>query len=525
MKRYLDPKSWHCSMIWSATLGLPMSLEGVGQVLGLQKKKLSEGKSLIRYFSMPCKPTKSNAGRTRYLSSDDIEKWELFKEYNIRDVEVELQIKEKLKNFPVPDEIWDEFYIDQEINDRGILVDKDLADAAIDVAEHEKTHLTNRMIEITGVENPNSVIQLKDWLKINDYELDSLSKKDVKEALDDAPKDIKKVSEIRQKLSKSSVKKYKAMENAMCLDNRVRGMFRFYGANRTGRFAGRLVQLQNLPQNHMSDLEEARELVRSKNYDALDMLYDDIPDTLSQLIRTSFVPKKDRKFIVADFSAIEARVIAYLANEKWRLDVFEEGKDIYCMSASQMFGVTVEKHGVNGELRQKGKIAELACGYGGSVGALIAMGATQMGLKEEELKPLVDSWRSANPNIVRLWWDVDRAVKEVIKNKSIVYIYGLTFKYQSGFLFIELPSKRRLAYVKPRIGENKFGGESVTYEGVGAAKKWERIESYGPKFVENIVQAISRDILVYAMKTLRCSDIVATVHDEIIIEADKVASL
>ena len=525
MKRYLDPKSWHCSMIWSATLGLPMSLEGVGQVLGLQKKKLSEGKSLIRYFSMPCKPTKSNAGRTRYLSSDDIEKWELFKEYNIRDVEVELQIKEKLKNFPVPDEIWDEFYIDQEINDRGILVDKDLADAAIDVAEHEKTHLTNRMIEITGVENPNSVIQLKDWLKINDYELDSLSKKDVKEALDDAPKDIKKVSEIRQKLSKSSVKKYKAMENAMCLDNRVRGMFRFYGANRTGRFAGRLVQLQNLPQNHMSDLEEARELVRSKNYDALDMLYDDIPDTLSQLISTSFVPKKDRKFIVADFSAIEARVIAYLANEKWRLDVFEEGKDIYCMSASQMFGVTVEKHGVNGELRQKGKIAELACGYGGSVGALIAMGATQMGLKEEELKPLVDSWRSANPNIVRLWWDVDRAVKEVIKNKSIVYIYGLTFKYQSGFLFIELPSKRRLAYVKPRIGENKFGGESVTYEGVGAAKKWERIESYGPKFVENIVQAISRDILVYAMKTLRCSDIVATVHDEIIIEADKVVSL
>ena len=525
MKRYLDPKSWHCSMIWSATLGLPMSLEGVGQVLGLQKKKLSEGKSLIRYFSMPCKPTKSNAGRTRYLSSDDIEKWELFKEYNIRDVEVELQIKEKLKNFPVPDEIWDEFYIDQEINDRGILVDKDLADAAIDVAEHEKTHLTNRMIEITGVENPNSVIQLKDWLKINDYELDSLSKKDVKEALDDAPKDIKEVLEIRQKLSKSSVKKYKAMENAMCLDNRVRGMFRFYGANRTGRFAGRLVQLQNLPQNHMSDLEEARELVRSKNYDALDMLYDDIPDTLSQLIRTSFVPKKDRKFIVADFSAIEARVIAYLANEKWRLDVFEEGKDIYCMSASQMFGVTVEKHGVNGELRQKGKIAELACGYGGSVGALIAMGATQMGLKEEELKPLVDSWRSANPNIVRLWWDVDRAVKEVIKNKSIVYIYGLTFKYQSGFLFIELPSKRRLAYVKPRIGENKFGGESVTYEGVGAAKKWERIESYGPKFVENIVQAISRDILVYAMKTLRCSDIVATVHDEIIIEADKVVSL
>ena len=525
MKRYLDPKSWHCSMIWSATLGLPMSLEGVGQVLGLQKKKLSEGKSLIRYLSMPCKPTKSNAGRTRYLSSDDIEKWELFKEYNIRDVEVELQIKEKLKNFPVPDEIWDEFYIDQEINDRGILVDKDLADAAIDVAEHEKTHLTNRMIEITGVEHPNSVIQLKDWLKINDYELDTLSKKDVKEALDNAPKDIKEVLEIRQKLSKSSVKKYKAMENAMCLDNRVRGMFRFYGANRTGRFAGRLVQLQNLPQNHMSDLEEARELVRSKNYDALDMLYDDIPNTLSQLIRTSFVPKKHRKFIVADFSAIEARVIAYLANEKWRLDVFEEGKDIYCMSASQMFGVTVEKHGVNGELRQKGKIAELACGYGGSVGALIAMGATQMGLKEEELKPLVDSWRSANPNIVRLWWDVDRAVKEVIKNKSIVYIYGLTFKYQSGFLFTELPSKRRLAYVKPRIGENKFGGASVTYEGVGAAKKWERIESYGPKFVENIVQAISRDILVYAMKTLRCSDIVATVHDEIIIEADKVASL
>ncbi|MFM1524744.1 DNA polymerase [Helcococcus bovis] len=440
-------------------------------------------------------------------------------------MEVELHIKDKLKIFPVSEEIWDEFYLDQEINDRGILVDKDFVDGAIKVSQYEKEYLINKMKDITGIENPNSVMQVKDWLKINDYELDSLSKKDVSDALDNAPEDIKEVLEIRQKLSKSSVKKYTAMVNSMCKDNRVRGMFRFYGANRTGRFAGRLVQLQNLPRNYMNDLEEARNLVKTKNYDALEMLYDDIPDTLSQLIRTSFIPKDNRKFIVADFSAIEARVIAYLANENWRLEVFEKGKDIYCMSASQMFGVPVEKSGINGDLRQKGKIAELACGYGGSVGALKAMGAIDMGLKEEELKPLVDSWRSANPNIVGLWWNIDGAVKQVIKNKSSISIYGLTFFYKSGFLFIELPSKRILAYVKPRIIENRFGGESVTYEGVGSTKKWERIESYGPKFVENIVQAIARDILLYSMKNLRLSDIVATVHDEIIIEADKGVSL
>lgn len=518
---YLNPVSWKCTMIWSATLGLPLSLEGVGAVLGLDKKKLSQGKNLINYFCKPCSPTKSNGGRTRNLYFHDEEKWDKFKEYNKRDVEVEMGIQKKLSKFPVADNIWEEFFLDQEINDRGIAIDPTLVESAIKLDNDVKESLMKRLSDITGLENPNSVLQMKDWLSKNGLEIKSLGKKDVANEIKTAPENIREVLLLRQKLSKSSVKKYTAMKNAACKDNRERGMFRFYGANRTGRFAGRLVQLQNLPQNHLPDLKEARSLVKQENVKALDMLYEDIPDTLSQLIRTAFVPKENHKFIVADFSAIEARVLAYLADEKWRIKVFEDGKDIYCSSASQMFKVPVEKHGINGNLRQKGKIAELALGYGGSVGALKAMGALEMGLLEEELKPLVDAWRKSNPMITSLWWDVDRAVKSCVKERITTETRGIKFSYKSGFLFITLPSGRKLAYVKPRICENMFGGESVSYEGVGSTKKWERLESYGPKFVENIIQGISRDILVYAMKNLSRYKIVAHVHDEVIIEADK----
>lgn len=523
--RFLSPTSWKCTMIWSATLGLPMSLEGVGSVLGLDKQKLSEGKSLIKYFCLPCNPTKVNGGRTRNYYFHDEEKWSQFKEYNKRDVEVEMAIQERLSKFKVSEDIWDEFYLDQEINDRGIAVDPVLVESAIKLDFDVKENLMKKLSDITGLENPNSVLQMRQWLSENGLEMESLGKKEVARELKTASKELAEVLLLRQQLSKSSVKKYTAMKNAACIDNRERGMFRFYGANRTGRFAGRLVQLQNLPQNHLPDLAEARELVIGRNKDALDLLYEDIPDTLSQLIRTAFVPQNNNKFIVADFSAIEARVLAWLAGEKWRMKVFEEGKDIYCSSASQMFGVTVEKHGVNSHLRQKGKIAELALGYGGSVGALKAMGALEMGLEEDELQPLVDAWRSSNPMVTSLWWDVDRAVKTCVKERINTETHGINFSYKSGFLFVELPSGRKLAYVKPRMGENKFGGESVTYEGVGTTKKWERLESYGPKFVENIIQGIARDILVYAMKTLRNCEIVAHVHDEIIIEADKMMSL
>lgn len=523
--RFLSPTSWKCTMIWSATLGLPMSLEGVGSVLGLDKQKLSEGKSLIKYFCLPCNPTKVNGGRTRNYYFHDEEKWSQFKEYNKRDVEVEMAIQERLSKFKVSEDIWDEFYLDQEINDRGIAVDPVLVESAIKLDFDVKENLMKKLSDITGLENPNSVLQMRQWLSENGLEMESLGKKEVARELKTASKELAEVLLLRQQLSKSSVKKYTAMKNAACIDNRERGMFRFYGANRTGRFAGRLVQLQNLPQNHLPDLAEARELVIGRNKDALDLLYEDIPDTLSQLIRTAFVPQNNNKFIVADFSAIEARVLAWLAGEKWRMKVFEEGKDIYCSSASQMFGVTVEKHGVNIHLRQKGKIAELALGYGGSVGALKAMGALEMGLEEDELQPLVDAWRSSNPMVTSLWWDVDRAVKTCVKERINTETHGINFSYKSGFLFVELPSGRKLAYVKPRMGENKFGGESVTYEGVGTTKKWERLESYGPKFVENIIQGIARDILVYAMKTLRNCEIVAHVHDEIIIEADKMMSL
>lgn len=523
--RFLNPESWRCSMVWAAYMGLPLSLEGVGAVLGLEKQKLTEGKDLIRYFSVPCSPTKANGGRKRNLPEHDMEKWERYKAYNIRDVETEMQICEKLSKFPVPEEIWDEYHIDQEINDRGIRVDMPFVEQAIAVDELSRKRLTAAMKELTDLENPNSVSQMKEWLSGNGLETDTLGKKAVAALIEETDGEVSEALSLRQQLAKSSVKKYQAMQNAACADDRCRGMFQFYGANRTGRFAGRLVQLQNLPQNHMTDLEQARSLVGLGNMDALDMLYDDIPDTLSQLIRTAFIPKDGCRFYVADFSAIEARVIAWFAGEDWRTQVFQDGGDIYCASASQMFKVPVEKHGVNGHLRQKGKIAELALGYGGSVGALKAMGALDMGLVEEELQPLVNAWRQSNPHIVRFWWDVDSAVKKAIKEHQPQTVKGVKIYYQSGMLFILLPSGRRLAYVKPRMGENRFGGESVTYEGVGGTKKWERIESYGPKFVENIVQATSRDILMYAMKTLRCCEIVAHVHDEIIIEADPKMSL
>lgn len=512
-------------MIWSAYMGLPLSLEGVGAVLGLEEQKLKEGKDLIRYFCVPCKPTKVNGGRTRNMPHDAPDKWELFKKYNKRDVEVEMSIQQKLSRFPVPDSVWDEYHIDQEINDRGILLDMDVVTNAIKFDTFSKARLMGTLKDKTDLENPNSVAQMKDWLLSKGIEADSLDKKAVLELLKTVPSDVADVLKLRQQLAKSSVKKYQAMQNSVCTDGRARGMFQFYGANRSGRWAGRIIQLQNLPQNHMTDLEDARDIVKSGDYELMNMLYDDVPDALSQLIRTAFIPKPGYKFCVSDFSAIEARVIAFLAKENWRMKVFKDNGDIYCASASAMFHVPVEKHGVNGHLRQKGKIAELALGYGGSVGALTAMGALDMGLTEDELQPLVDSWRASNPNIVQFWWDVDRCVKTAIKQRTATETHGIRFIYQSGMLFIALPSGRRLCYVKPKIGENRFGGESVTYEGVGANKKWERIESYGPKFVENIVQAISRDILCHAMRTLSHCFIVGHVHDELIIETPMDADL
>lgn len=522
---YLDPASWKCSMIWSAYMGLPLSLEGVGAVLGLEKQKLTEGKDLIKYFCTPCSPTKLNGSRVRNLPEHDMDKWERFKTYNLRDVEAEMSIQRRLSRFPVPENVWAEYHLDQEINDRGIAIDITFVKQAVAMGEYSRKKLTTLLQDITSLNNPNSVQQMKNWLADNGLKTDTLGKKAVAEMLKTAPEPLETVLKLRQQLSKSSVKKYTAMENTVCHDGRTRGMFQFYGASRTGRFSGRLIQLQNLPQNHMPDLQQARALVRSGDFDALTLLYDSVPEVLSELIRTAFIPRDDMKFIVADFSAIEARVIAWLAGEKWRTEVFQKGGDIYCASASQMFNVPVEKHGVNGHLRQKGKIAELALGYGGSVGALKSMGALEMGIEEGELKPIVTAWRQSNPNITKLWWDVDRAVKACVKQKNFTVTHGIKFIYQSGMLFIVLPSGRRLAYVKPRMGENVFGGESVTYEGAGGTKKWERIESYGPKFVENIVQAISRDILCYALRTLKNCFIVAHVHDEIIIEADMRMSL
>ena len=522
---YLSPVSWRCSMIWAATMGLPLSLEGVGAVLGLEKQKLTEGKDLIKYFCQPCAATKSNGGRTRNRPFHAPDKWEAFKRYNIRDVETEMGIQHKLRKFPVPDEVWEEYHIDQEINDRGVRLDMELVQQAIAMDTRSREELTAAMKDMTALENPNSVQQMKQWLSDNGIETDSLDKKAVAELLKNAPDNLADVLTLRQQLAKSSVRKYQAMEKTVCSDGRARGMFQFYGANRTGRFSGRNIQLQNLPQNHLPDLSEARILVRSGDFDGVELLYEDVPDTLSQLIRTAFIPRENAIFYVADFSAIEARVIAWFAGESWRQQVFEKGGDIYCASASQMFKVPVKKHGINGHLRQKGKIAELALGYGGSVGALKAMGALDMGLSEDELPALVDAWRQANPCIVEFWWAVDRAVMEAVKYKHTTTDYGLTFSCKSGMLFITLPSGRKLAYVKPKIGTNKFGGSCITYEGVGGTKKWERLDSYGPKFVENIVQATARDILCYAMKTLRCCSIVMHIHDELVIEADPKVSL
>ena len=515
---YLNPAGWHCTMVWSAYLGLPLSLKDVGAALGLDKQKLTEGKELIRYFCVPGKDG------TRHMPASAPEKWATFRAYNLRDVETEMSIQDRLRKYPVPQEVWSQYHLDQQINDRGIGVDRTLVRGAIGIDKRSREELTARLQKLTMLDNPNSVQQMKDWLAANGLQTDTLGKKQVAELLKTAPEPLKSVLVLRQQLAKSSVKKYQAMENAVCADGRVRGCFQFYGA-RTGRWAGRNIQLQNLPQNRMPDLEQARSLVRAGDYDSVRLLYDSTPDVLSQLIRTALIPNPGKTFFVSDFSAIEARVIAWLAGEQWRQQVFAEGKDIYCASASQMFGVPVERHGVNGHLRQKGKIAELALGYGGSVGALKAMGAIEMGLKEDELKPLVDAWRTANPMIVKLWWEVDRAVTRAVSDKTATETHSIRFTCQSGMLFITLPSGRRLAYVKPRIGENQFGGSAITYMGTNAAKQWARLESYGPKFVENIVQAISRDILCHAMQALRDCAIVAHVHDEVILEADPGMSL
>ncbi len=512
-------------MVWAATMGLPLSLKGVGAVLQLADQKMDEGKALIKYFSVPCAPTKANGGRTRNLPSDDPGKWATFKKYNQRDVEVEMMIQRKLRSFPVPDFVWDEYHIDQEINDRGVRIDMDLVEKAIDMDTRFRSELTKKMQAITNLENPNSVQQMNQWLSDNGMEVDSLGKKAVTALLKTAPPELTEVLELRQQLAKSSVKKYQTMQRAVCSDSRARGMFMFYGANRTGRWAGRLIQLQNLPQNHLPDLDAARALVKSGDYEAVKMIYEDVPDTLSQLIRTAFIPKDGCRFYVADFSAIEARVIAWYAGEKWKSDAFANGEDIYCSTASRMFHKPVVKHGVNGELRAKGKIAELACGYGGSTGALKAMGALEMGLSEDELPDIVSSWRDANQQIVKFWWDVDKAVMAAVKNHKTTRLGRLAFFWQAGMLFITLPSGRNLAYVKPKVGMNRFGGECITYEGVGGTKKWERLESYGPKFVENIVQGVARDILCFAMKNLRDRFIVGHVHDELIIEVPKDANV
>lgn len=525
VRNYLDPSSWRCSLVWGAYMGLPLSLEGIGKVLKLENQKMAEGKALIRYFCVPCKPTKANGGRTRNLPEHDPVKWSTFIAYNKRDVETEMAIQQKLSKFPVPDFLWEEYHLDQEINDRGIQLDMMLVEQAIAIDERSREELSTKMRQLTALENPNSIQQMKEWLTKHGLEVDSLDKKAVKELLKTAPPELAEVLELRRQLAKSSVKKYQAMQNAVCADGRARGMFQFYGANRSGRWAGRLIQLQNLPQNHMTHLEDARSLVRSGDYALLSALYDSVPEVLSELIRTAFVPRNGYKFIVSDFSAIEARVLSFLAGESWRLKVFAENGDIYCASASAMFHVPVEKHGQNAHLRQKGKIAELALGYGGSVGALKSMGALEMGLSEEELQPLVDAWRTSNPNIVQLWWDVDNAVKTAVRQRLDTETHGIRFRYRSGMLFIILPSGRQLCYVKPKMGTNKFGGDSVTYEGVDSTKKWERIESYGPKFTENVVQAISRDILMYAIRTLSHCFIVGHVHDELIIECSMDVSL
>ncbi len=524
---WLQPTPWRCTMVWAAYLGLPLSLEGAGAVLGLEKQKLKEGKELIRYFSMPCKPSKTNGQRSRNRPSDAPDKWAQFKAYNARDVETELAIQASLQKFPVPEDEWQNYVLDQKINDRGIHLDMELVREAICCDEQARAELMAAMKTLTKVENPNSVAQMKVWLAEHGLETDTLGKAAVKELLKTAPEQLGQVLTLRQALAKSSVKKYAAMASAVCKDGRARGLLQFYGANRTGRWAGRLIQVQNLPQNHLPDLAEARSLVKSGNYPALDMLYASAPEVLSELIRTAFVPRAGLQFLVADFSAIEARVIAWLAGETWRNEVFASHGKIYEASASQMFHVPIEEITKGSPLRQKGKIAELALGYGGSVGALKAMGALEMGLAEGELRPLVTAWRTANPNIVRLWWAVDKAAMTAVSGRTSADTHGIRFECRSGMLFIILPSGRQLSYVKPRIGENRFGNECVTYEGVGSTKKWERIETYGPKLVENIVQAISRDLLCHAMQLLDSAGffIVMSVHDEVVLEVASDVSL
>lgn len=517
----LKPAGWHCSRVWSATLGLPLSLRDVGSVLGLPRQKITAGKKLVRFFCTPCKPTKANQNCTRNFPYHAPDKWQQFKQYNQRDVEVEMEITKKLERFPVSQNEWENYWMDQDINDRGIRIDQQLVNNAIKCQNVFHDQYLQTAKELTGLANPNSPLQLKDWLQQQGIKTNSLSKASVAQLLQTTTGTVHQVLALRQLLSKSSVKKYQAMQKAMCQDGRVHGLLQFYGANRTGRWAGRLVQVQNLPRNSMPDLEEARKLVKQGNVPALAMLYDSVPDVLSQLIRTAFIPSKNHHFYVADFSAVEARVIAWLSNEKWRQDAFAKNEDIYCVSASQMFGVPVVKHGINGELRQKGKIAELALGYGGSIGALKAMGATKLGLTDDELPPLVQMWRNASPHIVQFWWDVDKAAKECIKTHLPQTTHGMKFIYRSGCMFLRLRSGRYLCYPQPKIGINRFGSESITFMGINTVKKWDRIETYGAKLVENIVQATSRDLLAEAMRRLEATGntVVMHIHDEAVIDA------
>lgn len=517
---YLNPQSWYCTAVQAAELALPLSLADVGSVLGLERQKMTEGKELIKYFCVPCKPTKSNGNRTRNRPCHDINKWETFKKYCMRDVDVERQIADKLKMYPISDEEHRLYVLDQIINDRGVLVDCELAGQAVKLNSIQTAVAVEQAYMITGLENPNSVTQLKQWLKENGVEIESLSKKAVKSLADETDGDVSEMLKLRLLMAKTSVKKYEAVIRSVCSDNRVHGMMRFCGANRTGRWSGNILQPQNLPQNHLPDLTLARDIVKYGDFEMLDMMFGNVPNVLSELIRTVLITKPNHRFIVADFSAIEARVLAWIAGEQWRIDTFRNGGDIYCASASKMFKVPVEKHGVNGELRQKGKISELACGYGGSVGALKNMGAVEMGVQENELQGLINDWRNANPHIVRFWYEVGNAAMKAIKEKTTVPLGKLVFAYERGILFIRLPSGRRLSYIKPRIGTNRFGGDSITYMGINSAKKWDRLETFGGKLTENIVQGTARDLLANALINAANAgyDTVFHVHDEIICE-------
>jgi DNA polymerase len=511
--RFLNPSSWRCSMVWSAYMGLPLSLANVGAVLKLTEQKMAEGKKLINLFS------KLDRNGRRVYPHERLDEWGLFKEYNARDVQVEMAIQARLAKFPVPESIWEEYMLDQEINDRGVMLDMTLVRNAISADERSRAELSQKTREMTGVDNPNSVVQMKDWLAENGLETDTLGKKAVAELLKTAPEPLGEVLSLRQQLAKSSVKKYQAMEACVCSDNRARGLFQYYGANRTGRAAGRLIQCQNLPQNHMADLEAARSLVRSGDFTTLDMLYDNVPEVLSELIRTAFIPREGSKLIVSDYTSVEAVILAWLAGEQWVLDTYKAKQDLYIRNAERMFNAAPGS--VDKKLRQKSKIAVLACGHQGSVGALKAFGALDMGIREEDLQALVNAWRQANPNIVKFWWKADVAARIAVRDRTETETNGIKFAYQSGMLFITLPSGRRLAYVKPKLAVNRFGSECVSYEGLDGTKKWSRLESSPGKWVENITQAVARDLLYNAMNTLRCCSIVLHIHDEIVIEADR----